>query len=72
MRKNVHFGDEKINDLYGLMDEDMGRFEVKGYRLESSLDEKICPGREVSYATTKMWISLHDFTTEARIFMNII
>lgn len=48
--------------LYRLRDEDMGMFETKGYRPRSWITEKLCLGKEVTWSTTKMGISLNDIT----------
>lgn len=34
--------------------------------------EKLCPGNEVPWATTKIEISLNEFIAEARIWLGII
>lgn len=45
---------------------------MKGYEPRSWMVEKLCPGREVSWAAAKKGISMNDFTAEARIWLNII
>ncbi|KAF3655452.1 hypothetical protein FXO37_15941 [Capsicum annuum] len=68
---NVHFGEKLINDLYRLLYEDMEQFEAKGYESGCWLVEKLYPSREISWYSTKMGISLPDFTDEARIWLAI-
>lgn len=69
---NVHFGEEQINNLHGLLNVDMNDFEVKYYELGSWMTEKMCLGKEVSWAVTKKGISMNDFTAKARIWLNTI
>lgn len=70
--EEVYFGAEQINDIYGLRNDNMAQFEAKGCEPRTWLVEKLCPGIEVSWATTKMRILLHDFTFKAQIWLAII
>lgn len=70
--KKVHFGVEKINDVYGLPNVDMRAYETKDCASGSWLVEHLCPGREVLWATMMNVILMTNFISEARIWLSII
>lgn len=70
-RNVVHFGSELINDIYLLSNTDKKPYEDKVCKTWIWLADKLYPSREVSWDTTKMGISLKDFTTEAQIWLAI-
>ncbi|KAF3683306.1 hypothetical protein FXO37_01933 [Capsicum annuum] len=64
--KEFYFGDEQINNIYGLPDANMKPYEDKGCKLGRWLTDKLCPDREVLWSTMKIRISLHDFTVDKK------
>lgn len=60
------------NDIYDLSNENLDEFEAKRYESGSWLANRLCPGKEVSWAVTKKNISMNDFAVEARIWLTII
>lgn len=70
--KEVHFGAEQINGVYGLLNVDIGGYEAKDYAPGILLVEHLCPGRKVSWATMINGILMCDFIIEAGILLSII
>lgn len=69
--KVVDFGEDQINDIYGLSNANMADFKAKGCEPGSSLVESLGQGKEVSWVATKRNISITDFTTEAQVWSKI-
>lgn len=65
--KQVKFGVEKINEIYGLPDADMGQFQEKTYEPRTWMANTLCPGKEVLWVTTKRDILMNKFTIEDRL-----
>lgn len=70
--KEVKFGVEQINDIYDLLNPNMGEFEAKICEPKSWMVEKLCPKKKVSWAPINRNILINDFTVEARVWLNII
>lgn len=70
--KTVHFDTEQVNDVYVLQHAYLADFQSKGCKMGTWIAGILCSIREVSWAITKRGISMHDLTTEARIWLNII
>lgn len=69
--KVVHFRVMKINDLYVLSDANIKPYKIMGYEPVSWLVDKLCPSRDISWATMKIEISIQDFTAQAQILLFI-
>lgn len=67
-----HFRAEEINRVYGLLNSDQSPFTANYYSSVSGLDSKFFSGKNVPWATSKVGITLSEFTTEARILLAII
>lgn len=45
--KQVKFGAEQINEIYGLPDDSMEQFQAKSCKLGTLMENVLCPGKEV-------------------------
>lgn len=68
----MEFGLEKINDIYELPNTNMEEFEVKVCEPGSCMEKRICLVKEVPWASTKINISMNDFTSEAWVWLTIL
>lgn len=58
---------ERINEVNGLADVDMEQFHAKVCELGTYMANILCPIKEVPWDTTKKYILINDFTSEARL-----
>lgn len=59
--KVVHIKDEKIKRIYALLDSDQSLFTTKNCAWGSWLVSKLCPGKNIPWATTKAGITSSEF-----------
>ncbi|KAF3630217.1 hypothetical protein FXO38_27286 [Capsicum annuum] len=62
--KQVNLGTERINDMYGLPNLDMKQFHTKSYEPGTWMENILCPGKDIPWATTKGDILMNDFTVK--------
>lgn len=68
----VCFGVEQVNEVYVLLNAGMADLQAKGFEPGTWMASILFPNRELSWAAIEREISMHDFTEDVRINLNII
>lgn len=63
--RQVNFGIEQINAVYGLLNANMEQFHIKEYEQGTWMANILCLGKQVPWA--KKYILKSDFTSESRL-----
>ncbi|KAF3668834.1 hypothetical protein FXO38_07906 [Capsicum annuum] len=70
--KQVNIGTKRINEMYGILNANTDNFHAKSCQPGTWMENILCPGKEVPWATIKRDIHMNDFTVEVRLYLNII